>query len=98
MSLVKLRNVNPIGHVDLPLVGRSGDEYVGEEGIGCLEPDEVFEVTPEHAAILLQQIGNYEPADDAAKAIRADIDKANADAEEKPAAAPRKPRVPKVVK
>lgn len=42
MSTVLLRNINPLGRVDLPLVNREGD--VEEEGVGCLEPGEVFEV------------------------------------------------------
>lgn len=47
MGTVLLRNINPLGHVDLPLVGRQeGDDRatLGTEGVGCLEPGEVFEV------------------------------------------------------
>jgi hypothetical protein len=40
---MRLRNTNPLGQVDLPLIGRQG-EPLGEEGVGCLEPGEVFEV------------------------------------------------------
>lgn len=47
MSTVRLRNINPLGQVDLPLIGRQEGEgwpTLGEHGIGCLEPGEVFEV------------------------------------------------------
>jgi hypothetical protein len=47
MGTVLLRNVNPLGQVDLPLVGRQEDESgstLGVHGVGCLEPGEVFEV------------------------------------------------------
>jgi hypothetical protein len=78
-----LRHVNPLGYVDVPLIGREGpapylvchapeechDEHEHTEmivepgadqpGVGCLIPGEVFEVSDEHAAILLDQIGNY---------------------------------------
>lgn len=54
-----LRNVNPLGAVDLPLIGRQGEPF-GEPGSGCLEPGEEFEVTAEQAAQLLEQVGNYE--------------------------------------
>jgi hypothetical protein len=83
----KLRNINPLGFVSVPLIGRqAGDEgapyYVcdepaechpehehrlvdeggaGSPGVGCLIPGEEFDVSPEHAAILLAQDGNYEP-------------------------------------
>lgn len=48
----KLRNINPLGYVDLPLIGRSGpsdDETADVSGVGCLHPGEVFEVTAEQA-------------------------------------------------
>lgn len=48
-----LRNVNPLGEVDIPLVGQTVQR--GAE----------FEVTDEHAAALLMQVGNYEPVDPA---------------------------------
>lgn len=57
--MVKIRNTNPLGRVDVPLLRREGD--VPGEGVGCLEPGEVIDVTPEHADLLLQQVGNYEP-------------------------------------
>lgn len=88
---MKLRNISPLGHIDLPLVGRQGhpDNKIraverpdgsgliddvpleGEErhGFGCLEPGEEFDVSAKHARILLDQVGNYEPADDASLAI-----------------------------
>jgi len=57
--VVQLRNVNPLGQVDLPLIRREGDP-VGEAGRGCLEPGEVFDVDDATAAHLLEQVGNYE--------------------------------------
>jgi hypothetical protein len=76
MTTVRLRNINPLGQVDLPLINRQGDEHLGEEGIGNLEPGEVFEVDKELAGRapsgtpgedgydlgegLLAQIGNFE--------------------------------------
>ena len=39
MGTVLLRNTNPLGQVDLPLVGRQEDESgstLGVEGVGCL--------------------------------------------------------------
>lgn len=59
MSTVKLRHINPMGHVDVPLLRRQG-EPVGTEGSGCLEPGEVFEVSAEIAERLLEQVDNYE--------------------------------------
>ena len=47
MGTVLLRNINPLGPVDLPLLGRQEDESgstLGVEGVGCLEPGEVFEI------------------------------------------------------
>jgi len=64
-----LRNVNPIGQVDLPLIYRQGEPF-GEPGSGCLEPGEEFDVDAELAGRapssrspgegLLAQVGNYE--------------------------------------
>lgn len=83
----KLKNVHPLGHVDVPLIGREGGpvpyyecpdgaqcverngpdhehELVTPEGSGpgqgCLEPGEVFEVSEEHAKILLAQPDSFE--------------------------------------
>jgi hypothetical protein len=73
MTTVRLRNINPLGRVDLPLVGREGDKE--GEGIACLEPGEVFAVPAALAGRppsgkpgdlgegLLAQVGNYELAD-----------------------------------
>ena len=59
---MKLRNVNPLGHIDLPLIGR------------VLEPRETFEVPDAVGKELLKQVGNYElaekPATPAKKASR----------------------------
>ena len=43
-----LRNVNPLGEVDLPLIGRT------------LAAGEEFEVPDSQAEVLLEQVGNYE--------------------------------------
>lgn len=56
--MIPLKNTNPIGHVDLPLIGRA------------LKPGEEFEVTAEQAAVLLEQHGNYELADPKAEKAR----------------------------
>lgn len=45
---VTLRNVNPLGQVDLPIAHRQGEPF-GTEGVGCLEPGEVFDVSDEVA-------------------------------------------------
>ena len=44
-----LRNINPLGAVDLPLIGRT------------LAAGEEFEVPESQAEVLLEQVGNYEP-------------------------------------
>jgi hypothetical protein len=59
MSKVTLRNVNPLGYVDLPLLGREG-EIDDTPGVGCLVPGEEFEVDAQIAENLLAQVGNYE--------------------------------------
>lgn len=69
---MRLRNINPLGQVDVPLLGRQG-EPLGEEEKGCLEPAEVFDCTPEQASNLLAQVGNYEPADEDAAALFAEL-------------------------
>ena len=61
MSTVLLRNVNPLGQVDVPALQRQG-EPLGTEGSGCLEPGEIFEVDAKLGKALLEQVGNYEPA------------------------------------
>lgn len=62
-----LKNTNPLGDVDLPLIGRQGDL--------CLKAGEEFEVNDLDAANLLAQLGNYEAVDKAAKKIAADLAK-----------------------
>ncbi len=50
MGTVKLRNINPLGHVDLALIRREG--LVNDEpGTGCLLPGEVFEISEELAGV-----------------------------------------------
>lgn len=60
---MKLRNINPLGQVDVPILRRQGEPF-DEEGAGCLEPGEVFECPDEIGEALLEQVGNYERADD----------------------------------
>lgn len=43
-----LRNINPVGDIDLPVLGRT------------IRAGEEFEVADEIAAVLLEQVGNYE--------------------------------------
>lgn len=52
---MKLRNVSPLGHLDLPLIGR------------VLEPGEEFEVDDDTGKALLEQVGNYEQVKEKAK-------------------------------
>lgn len=87
-----LRNINPLGQVDLPLIGRQGDP-VGAPGTGCLEPGEEFECTPDQARVLLAQTGNYEPADAEAQQL-ADELAAEAAPVEEPAPTPPAPDAP----
>lgn len=77
MATVRLRNINPLGRVDLPLIGRQGDDE--GEGVACLEPGEEFEIDAKLAGRapsgnpgddeydpgegLLAQVGNYELVD-----------------------------------
>ena len=56
----KLRNTNPLGEVDLPLIGRT------------LAPGEEFEVDDDTAAALLAQAGNFAPVGDALDAMTVD--------------------------
>lgn len=46
-----LKNTNPLGEIDLPLIGKT------------LAPGEVFVVSDELGAALLEQVGNYEITD-----------------------------------
>lgn len=52
---MNLRNISPLGDIDLPLIGRT--LIAGEE----------FEVTDEQGAAMLEQTGNYEAVTVAAK-------------------------------
>jgi hypothetical protein len=47
-AAVQIKNVSPLGGIDLPLIGRS------------LEAGEVFEVPDKVGKELLKQVGNYE--------------------------------------
>ena len=58
---MKIRNINPLGRVDVPLLRREGD--VDGEGTGCLEPGEVVDVDDDVALALLEQVGNFELVD-----------------------------------
>ncbi len=55
---MKIRNINPLGRVDVPLLRRQGD--IEGEGRGCLEPGEVITVTAAIGAALLEQTTNFE--------------------------------------
>lgn len=82
MPTVLLKNTNPIGEVDVPLIRRhglpehkrdaAGKPLEGKDrwGFGCLEPGEEFEVTDVQAKALLEQAGNYELADPKAEKAR----------------------------
>lgn len=50
MGNVYLRNTNPLGHVDLRLIGREG-EADDVAGTGCLIPGEVFAVDEKVAGV-----------------------------------------------
>lgn len=65
---MKLRNVNPLGEVDVPLLGR------------VLAAGEEFEVSDETGAHLLEQVGNYELADPEELTIPALVEYADAHA------------------
>ncbi len=62
---VKIRNINPLGRVDVPILRRQGD--IEGEGRGCLEPGEVVDVADELAAVLLEQTTNFEAVADEAR-------------------------------
>jgi hypothetical protein len=69
--MTTLKNVNPLGAVDLPLIGKT------------LQAGEVFDIADDLGAALLLQVGNYEPATKAeAKAATVASDKAALAAEE----------------
>lgn len=57
----KIRNVSPVGALDIPLIR------------AVVDADEVFEVSDEHAARLLVMAANFTPEDDAAHAIAATV-------------------------
>jgi hypothetical protein len=56
---VKVKNISPFGHLDVPLVGR------------VVEAGEVFDATEDQASQLLAQPTHYAPADTAAEAFLA---------------------------
>jgi len=60
-GVVKIRNISPLGRVDVPLLRRQGD--IEGEGRGCLEPGEVIEVSDAIGAALLEQTTNFEAAE-----------------------------------
>ncbi len=59
---MKIRNINPLGRVDVPLLRRQGD--IEGEGRGCLKPGEVIDVPDELRAVLLEQVTNFEAVAD----------------------------------
>lgn len=68
---MRVRNISPLGHLDVPLIGREGPT-LGKAGRGCLEPGEDIEVTADQARILLCQGDVFEPADEEAAALLAE--------------------------
>jgi hypothetical protein len=65
---VKIRNINPLGRVDVPLLRRQGD--IEGEGRGCLEPGEIVDVPDDVAAVLLEQTTNFEAVADEPRTAR----------------------------
>lgn len=65
-----LRNVSPLGGLEIPLIGR------------VIEGGAEFEVLPDHARRLLLQSGIFEPVDDEAKAVAFDLHQAVAESAE----------------
>lgn len=73
--MVRLRHIDPLGHVDSPLLGRQGHpddktddggdplKGVDRHGHGCLEPGEILDLPAAQAKTLLEQIGNWELAE-----------------------------------
>lgn len=57
----KLRNISPLGDLDVPLLRT------------VIPAGETVDVTEDQARALLQQPGNYEPADKSAKALAGDL-------------------------
>lgn len=69
-----LKNTNPLGQVDVPILHRQGEpiadlvngtpeEQQAAHGSGCLEPGEVFECSDAIGEALLEQVGNYQLVD-----------------------------------
>jgi hypothetical protein len=54
---VKVKNISPFGHLDIPLVGR------------VVEAGEVFDATEDQASQLLAQPFHYAPGDKSAEAF-----------------------------
>lgn len=65
---MKIRNISPLGRVDVPLLRRQGD--IKDEGRGCLEPGEVIEVADAIGAVLLEQTTNFEAVADEPRTAR----------------------------
>ena len=65
---MKIRNINPLGRVDVPLLRRQGD--IEGEGRGCLEPGEIVDVPDDVAAVLLEQVTNCEAVADEPRTAR----------------------------
>ncbi|MEE2568603.1 hypothetical protein V1638_04225 [Pseudarthrobacter sp. J64] len=58
---MKLKNISPLGALDVPLLR------------AVVDAGEVIDVRPDHARILLQQPDNFAPTDKAAKTLAADL-------------------------
>ena len=65
---MKIRNISPLGRVDVPLLRRQGD--IEGEGRVCLEPGEVIDVPDELGAVLLEQTTNFEAVADEPRTAR----------------------------
>lgn len=57
----RLKNISPLGALDVPLLRR------------VVEADEIIDVTEDQARVLLQQPDNYQPTDKATKTLAADL-------------------------
>lgn len=87
MPKVLLRNINPLGYVDLPLIGRQGstDDPDGTEpGSGCLVPGEVFSVDAEIAG----EAPHWRPAEEGDNLAHFEVRYAEGETEEDALSAP----------
>jgi hypothetical protein len=81
---MQIKNVSPYGAADVPLLRREGEPF-DQHGAGCVERDEVVDVTEDQARRLLPQVENWQPDDAEAQAIADELAE-EADAEARVAA------------